>query len=376
VAVTAGETAQTTFDVTCGQLFGSIELTTTTTGIGLDGDGYQVTIDGTAAGTVGINETVVLSDVPVGDRSVELQGIAGTCSATSANPETVTVAEGGTSPVAFDLFCFRNLSDELVFVSERDGNPQLYFMAADGSQQTNLSNDPADDRNPTLAPDGSAVVFESNRSGNFDIWRLSASGFTNLTNSASSEREPSFAGNLGGIAYARQGSLTWQIWRININGTTPGQLTGDLGNDRSPEYSADGSLILFESDRDGNLEVYVMDADGSNQTNLTNDADVDGRPAWSPDGTKIAFVSDRSGNFEVWVADFDAGTKTISNLVNVSNDPANDYMPVWNGAGTQIAFASDRTGNFEIWRMNADGSSQVNLSNSAGADDDQPVWSN
>jgi hypothetical protein len=140
VAVTAGETAQTTFDVTCGQLFGSIELTTTTTGIGLDGDGYQVTIDGAAAGTVGINETVVLGDVPVGDRTVELQGIAGTCSATSANPETVTVTDGGTSPVAFDLFCFRNLSDELVFVSEARREPAALFhgrgrLAADEPEQ-------------------------------------------------------------------------------------------------------------------------------------------------------------------------------------------------------------------------------------------------
>ena len=79
-------------------------------------------------------------------------------------------------------------------------------------------------------------------------------------------------------------------------------------------------------------------------------------PAWSPDGRQIAFVSDRDGNWEIYVMNADGSSQT-----NLTNDLPDDTGPVWSPDGRQIAFVFCRDGSYEIYVMNADGSGQTRL---------------
>ena len=63
---------------------------------------------------------------------------------------------------------------------------------------------------------------------------------------------------------------------------------------------------------------------------------------------KISFSSDRDGNREIYVMDA-AGT----NQTNLTNSAAQDYEPAWSPDGSKIAFRSDRDGNGEIYVMDA-----------------------
>jgi hypothetical protein len=76
----------------------------------------------------------------------------------------------------------------IAFVSTRDSNDEIYVMPApgpqaqvnaDGSDQRNLSQQPASDDDPRWSPDGSQIAFSSNRSGNYDVYTMDADG-TNL----------------------------------------------------------------------------------------------------------------------------------------------------------------------------------------------------
>src|SRR5215213_3702514 len=66
---------------------------------------------------------------------------------------------------------------QIAFVSLTDGNDEIYVMDADGSDQTNLSNNDADDFNPSWSLDGERIAFASDRdNGNFDIYIMNDDG--------------------------------------------------------------------------------------------------------------------------------------------------------------------------------------------------------
>ncbi len=88
---------------------------------------------------------------------------------------------------------------KIAFVSDRDGNAEIYVMDADGSNQTNLTNNPAN--NPYLAPvpawspDGSKIAFVSDRDGNAEIYVIDADGSNpaNLTNNPADDLFPAWS---------------------------------------------------------------------------------------------------------------------------------------------------------------------------------------
>ena len=109
----------------------------------------------------------------------------------------------------------------IAFESERNGVSDVYSIRADGSAERRLTVSPAFDGDPAWSPNGSRIVFTSERDGG--------------------DRE---------------------LYVMNADGTDQVRLTTSAGFDQNPSWSPNGRLIAFDSMRDGNLEVYVMNADG------------------------------------------------------------------------------------------------------------------
>ncbi|MFL6409018.1 MAG: TolB family protein [Nitrososphaeraceae archaeon] len=70
---------------------------------------------------------------------------------------------------------FPGPNGQIAFVSIRDGNEDIYVMNADGSGQTRLTDDPANDLSPSWSPDGEKISFSSNRdNGDNEIYVMNA----------------------------------------------------------------------------------------------------------------------------------------------------------------------------------------------------------
>lgn len=259
----------------------------------------------------------------------------------------------------------------IAFVSESDGNDEIYVMNANGSNVTRLTNNTAKDDYPAWSPDGQQMAFTTARDGNDEIYRMNADGsdLARLTNNTANDYYPAWSPDGQQIAFSSDRDGKSEIYVMNTDGSGVTRLTNNLEDDYFPAWSPDGQQIAFSSNRTGNDEIYVMHADGSGLTRLTNNIATNYFPAWSPDGKRITFTTNRDGNYEVYVMNADG-----TGVTNLTNNSAYDYHPVWSPDGQRIAFESDRDHNFEIYAMNADGSAMTNLTNNS-ADDHQPAWS-
>lgn len=283
------------------------------------------------------------------------------------SPITSYICEGGACDETSS-----NPKGQIAFVSDRDGNPEIYIMNEDGSGATRLTYNPTGDFNPAWSPDGTQIAFHSERDGNGEIYVMNADGSgkaRRLTTDTADDFSPSWSADGTQIAFHSHRYLgAARLFVMNTDGSRVTRLTDPQWDDWSPDWSPDGTRIVFNSSRFNNRDIWLMNADGSGMTNLTRNPADDWWPAWSPDGTQIVFHSDRDGGFDIYSMNSDG-----SEVTRLTDSAALDYDPVWSPNGKFIAFTSDRAGNRDIWVMNADGSGVANLTQFP-AHDWAPDW--
>ena len=179
-----------------------------------------------------------------------------------------------------------------------DGQLDVFYRDPQGLV-LNLTRHPSADAYPSLSPDGTRVVFSSNRDGPSRLYVVSVdgSGLQRLTQSSAGDTLPAWSPDGAAILYQTLlPDHNWEIYVMRPDGSEATNLTHHPAIDTSAAWSPDGSRIAYESNRDGDFEIYVIHADGSGQTNLTQKAEAqDIAATWSDDGTRILFRSDRDG---------------------------------------------------------------------------------
>jgi TolB protein len=141
----------------------------------------------------------------------------------------------------------------LAFDSDRSGNPDIYKMPLAGGEAEQLTTDPQADFGPAWSPDGKEIAFHSFRNGTRDVFVMPAEG---------GAAEPVVA--------------------------TPAQ-------ERGPDWSAEGQQLVFSSDQSGRYALYLVSRKGGRwgaPTRLTPDISIGfaTRYRWSPDGRFIVYL--------------------------------------------------------------------------------------
>lgn len=161
-----------------------------------------------------------------------------------------------------DYARFDFVDEGLLIFDEVLWRGNLTEISLDGSppfaQGRTLTQGNSRDRQPAYAPDGSALVFSSSRSGNLDIWSLDRT--------------------------------TGEVR----------QITDDTADDWDPAFSADGREVLWSSNRGGHLEIWVARRDGSNARQLTRDGVDAENPTQTPDGKWVVYGSANPSYPGIW----------------------------------------------------------------------------
>jgi TolB protein len=91
----------------------------------------------------------------------------------SIQPDTSAPERRLTFRRGYDVYpVFSPSGKRIAFVSNADGNPEIYVMNADGTGLLRLTRDPADDITPRWSPDETKLIFSSNRGGKFALYEL------------------------------------------------------------------------------------------------------------------------------------------------------------------------------------------------------------
>ena len=429
VDIAAGAVVTVSFDVSCVATSGVIEITVATTGVELDPNGYRIQIDSLGQSLViGINGTVRISGVALGQHTVNVLDRVSNCSVAGDHPRTVVVTGGGlvrdTVRVSFAIGCVATRGSIRIatVTSGTDLDPDGYTVVVDEycyygcsapwsavvasngehvftdipvgqhwitvqeiSRNCSLSGE--NPRPVNVEPAATVVVT-------LDVTCYqTGSVLLTVTTVGVDLDENGYGVSLSGPIHenahvAPNGTVTFaalipgdyqvQLNDVAINcivtephprpvtvvGGTPTPVAFDVTCSQARQ-------LALVSERDGNPEIYIVKENGFGLARLTDNAASDVDPAWSPDGSKIAFGSNRGGNWDIYVMNPDG-----SNQIRLTSTAAEETNPTWSPDGSKIAFSRDANGAADLYVMNADGQNVVPLtSDGEVALEDDPDWS-
>ena len=198
----------------------------------------------------------------------------------------------------------------------------LYRVPAAGGAALQLTQHAAQDMLPVWSPDGSQLVFASDRHGNFDLFVIASTGgeARRLTFHSADEFPYSFAANgqqvvfgaaRGDAAANRQyptGSQP-ELYQVPVAGGRPLQLLTTPAEDA--RYSTDGRLLVYHDRKGGEnqwrkhhtsaiaRDIWVMDVRAGTHRKLTTFAGEDRTPILIDSDRAIVYLSEESGTFNV-----------------------------------------------------------------------------
>lgn len=267
------------------------------------------------------------------------------------NPQLI---EGNTFDVTYDL-SGRNLAlvKQVTYDGPEGGEAstvtEIFVAPSDNPSAARQVTETriADAHSPTFSPEGNQLIFVSDFDGDDELWLLDiASGnVLQLTDNEVSDRDPDWSPDGTRVIFAsdrdfsRQSEIYMLEFVIQQDGAqrlgdeSPNiitQMTDNQGNSYQPKWSDDGEWIVYVNDAEGDGDIYLMDKNGQRGQVLTiNDRGAEDKsPSFTPDRRYVSFISNREDErFQAYLVTFNG--REVIRLTETENiAEAVDFRPM------------------------------------------------
>src|SRR5437588_36373 len=202
----------------------------------------------------------------------------------------------------------------------------------------------------TFAPDGTKIIYQSNASGDEDIWIVNADGGNprQLTANSRVNLSPAVAPDGRSIVFLSDRTSTPHLWRMNVDGSDQRQLTNGSG-EKSPQFSPDGRWVVYTK-AFGKATVWKVPAAGGEPVQLNDKYST--HPTVSPDSKLVAYrYRDENTPWRIAVAPLEGGEP-----LKTFDLPATFGVPLrWTPDGRALAYVDTRGGVSNIVAQPLDG---------------------
>lgn len=200
---------------------------------------------------------------------------------------------------------FSATGEYIVFVSDADGDEELYLYNLKTKEMTKLTNNTAQDFSPSCSPDGKDLVFISNMDDPYK----------------------------------------WEIYKINITNKKIKRLTKNHYWDGFPKFSSDGKSIIFSSKRNGSENIYIMNKNGGGEKILYESPADDNDPLLMEEN--LFFKSNKDGDWDIYR--YNIKTKSMMSL---TNNRYPDWNPRISKDGSKILLARKKGKRWRLYFIN------------------------
>jgi Tol biopolymer transport system component len=207
---------------------------------------------------------------------------------------------------------------------------------------------------PSWSPDGTELVFSSDRTGHEEIFKIKWDGtaLTQLTNSLGSSGNPDWSHDGKTISYfytAPNQTETSQIHTLNLSDLKTKALTAFKGKQVTPRLSPDNNYMAYSTNRIWpGWDVCLLNLTTKKEACPLGGKDSFCRPAWNKAGNKLLFASGFGNNINIGALD-----TTTNGSIMITNLPNREYDPIWGPNDEHFFFVAEpeQTDKFDLFIM-------------------------
>ncbi|MBB6261267.1 TolB protein [Paenochrobactrum gallinarii] len=214
---------------------------------------------------------------------------------------------------------------EVTYMSFSGDRPRVYLLQLETGQREVVGNFPGMTIAPRFSPDGQKVIMsllQDDGSANIYTMDLRSRTTTRLTNSQAIDTSASYSPDGSKIVFESDRGGRQQIYVMGADGSNPQRISFGNGSYSTPVWSPRGDLIAFTKQSGGQFSIGVMKPDGSGERLLTTGFHNEG-PTWSPNGRVLMFFRQpRGAGAKLYTVDVTGRNERQIQTPNGGSDPA------------------------------------------------------